>query len=319
MSSRPPLTRRDVLRAAALAALAVSTASACGAGYETGPDPLRPLLERARADAAAAGALARSAPEHAQLAGQVATARSAHADALQAEVDRLNRPVPEEPLPAPAPHVDGLEALGRRLADADTEAAALVPRLPRHRAGLVGSVAAGCASLRQLAPELGAGPAGEVGLNVEAGPLPQESVLALQDALAAEHAAVWVYGLVRAFLPGAYTRGLDAGAADHRDRRDACERVLTAAGATPRPSEPAYVPPEPVTDEDSAGKVVVAAETDAARAWHGVLERTDDAGLRTLAMRALTGSATRCTSWRAEAGQEPAAIALPGRSGAPDS
>lgn len=312
MSSPGPLNRRHVLRAAALAVLASPVAAACSGGYDDGPDPLRPLLRRATADAEAARALAASAPEHADLAEQVAAARSVQERALRAEVERLNRPVPESAPAAPPSTVEGIEALGSRLADARRQAAELVPKLPRHRAGLVGSVAAGCAALQQLAPALGAEQPGEVSA-VATGALPEESVSALQEALAAEHAAVWVYGLVSAFLPADFGKGIDAGAEAHRDRRDACERVLAATGATPRPPEPAYLPPEPVTGTESAQALVITAETDAATAWHGVLERTDNARLRILATESLVGSATRCTSWRMEAGAQPAALALPGR------
>ncbi|MFC4001177.1 ferritin-like domain-containing protein [Prauserella oleivorans] len=313
MTSRGLLNRRAALRAAALAAVAVpvaGTASAC-TGYDDSPDPLLPLLARARADAAAARGLARSSPEAENLASQVATVRSAQADALGREVDRLNRPRPDR-TNAPGTTVADLDALRQRLADARQQAAALVPGLPAYRAGLVGAVAAGCAGAQQLDPALGAGQPGPLG-RVSTGQLEEPAVEALQGALAAEHAAVWVYGLVSAFLPDAFGKGLDAGAEAHRDRRSACERVLTAAGAEPRGPEPAYLPPQPVTDETSAATLVVTAETDAARAWHGVLERTEDTGLRELATQALVGSATRCTSWRLEAGLEPAAIALPGR------
>ncbi|WP_199431919.1 ferritin-like domain-containing protein [Qaidamihabitans albus] len=311
MISRSPFSRRQVLRAAALTALTAPLAAACTTGYEDAPDPLAPLLARARADAAAANALAGSAPEHAELARQVAGARSAQADALAAEVDRLNRPEAENTTAPPAKVAD-LAALGQRLTEARDGAAGMVPGLPPYRAGLVGSVAAGCAALQQLAPELGAGQPGEVD-RVSTGPLTEAAVTALQDALAAEHAAVWVYGLVSAFLPADFGKGIDEGADAHRDRRDACERVLTDAGAAPRPPEPAYLPPDPVTDAASAQELVITAEADAAEAWHGVLERTEDKALRTLAMQALTGSATRGTSWRMEAGKEPQAVALPGR------
>ncbi|MEU6644880.1 ferritin-like domain-containing protein [Saccharomonospora sp. NPDC046836] len=317
MISRAPLTRRDALRAAALAALVVPAtglASACTTGYDDSPDPLLPLLTGAEADAAAANALAGSAPDVADLARQVATARSAQATALRAEVDRLNKPEPEQST-SPATTVPDLAALATRLTEARDHAAALVPQLPAYRAGLAGSVAAGCAALQQLAPELGAGQPGKLE-RITPGRLGAEAVNALQGALAAEHAAIWVYSLVSAFLPADFNRGVDTGTAAHRDRRDACERLLAAAGAAPVPPEAAYPPPEPVTDQASAMRFVVTAETDAATAWHGVLEHTGDAPLRTLGTQALIGSATRCTSWRMEAGEQPAAIALPGRGSA---
>jgi hypothetical protein len=42
---------------------------------------------------------------------------------------------------------DGAAALVKALTDAEKQAADLVPSVPRYRAGMLGSVAAGCASL----------------------------------------------------------------------------------------------------------------------------------------------------------------------------
>ncbi|MBN6037864.1 ferritin-like domain-containing protein [Amycolatopsis sp. 195334CR] len=312
-SRRTPLSRRSVLRAGVFlggAAATLPLAAACGPGYETAPDELAPLLARARADATAATALASGGGEGAELAKQVAAVRTAQADALQSEVDRLNRP--KSATTPDSGQAAGLDALKERLAQARKQAEDLVPTLPRNRAALAGSVAAGCAAVQQLSPSLGAGAAGDDVEPPQTGQLPPESVTAVQDALSAEHAAVWVYGLVTAFLPNDFRSGTENGASAHRDRRDACERMLTAAGATPVPTEPAYLPPKPVTDAKSAMALVATAESDAAAAWRGVLERTDDTTLRTVALRALVGSATRGTSWRKEAGESPAAVALPG-------
>jgi hypothetical protein len=143
-------------------------------------------------------------------------------------------------------------------------------------------------------------------------PLPAEGVDAVQAALGAEHAAVWVYGLVSAFLPAALDPQALDGMNFHRARRDATERLLAASGATPRPAEPAYLTPKPVTDQASALAVLITAETDSGVAWRAVLERTDDADLRTFALESLTGSAVRATRWRKLAGQAPVAPSLPG-------
>lgn len=141
---------------------------------------------------------------------------------------------------------------------------------------------------------------------------PQETVAATQRALGAEHAAVWVYGLVSAFLPPSFDAALREGATAHRARRDATERRLDGVGVAPEPAEPAYVPPEPVADQGSALRLLVTAEQDAAVAWRAVLERCDDGGLRGAALEALTGSAVRATRWRRAAGVSPAVAALPG-------
>lgn len=312
MTSRRPVTppnRRAVLRAAALAvpaAVGLGTVAGC-TDYDDSPDPLLPLLDAAEADARAARDLGGSEAE------QVATVRSAHARALRREVDRLNRPRPTA-TSAPPATVAGAEALGQRLGDARAQAARLVPELPTHRAGLVGAVAAGCAAAQQLDDAFGKGQP-EPLRRVSAGPLDDPAVEALQQALAAEHAAEWVYTTVTAFLPGSYDNGLTEGGEAHRDRRLACETLLRRAGATPRDAEVAYRSraADTVSDQDSATRLVITAETDAARAWHGVLERTDVTGLRDVATQALVGSATRCTSWRLDAGENPAVVPLPGR------
>ena len=143
--------------------------------------------------------------------------------------------------------------------------------------------------------------------------LPQETVDAVQAALGAEHAVLWVYGLVSAFLPAAYDKGLREGVSVHRDRRDVTARQLSAAGAEPRPAEAAYLPPEPVDDEKSAVALVATAETDTAIAWRAVLDRCDDPELRASALEALTESSVRATRWCGAAGITPVVPAFPGQ------
>ncbi|WIY01796.1 ferritin-like domain-containing protein [Amycolatopsis mongoliensis] len=308
MTGRPTdLTRRAALRAGALAALAVPLA-ACGPGYDESPDPLQPLLAAAEADAAAARALAKG--EDADAAGQLADARAAHAAALKSEVDRLNRPKPSPSPTPPAPAALG--DLKERLATARKQAEDLVGGLPRYRAGLVAAVAAGCAALQRTAPALGPGEDAPAPV-ASAGAVPAEAVDPLQTALAAEHAAVWVYGLVSAFLPGDFGDAEKAGAAEHAVRRDLLQTMLSASGATPVAPEAAYVPKKPVTDAKSASLVVATAEADCASAWLAVVNHTDDGGLRTTALHALVAASRRGTPWRAEAGQKPVAIAMPGQ------
>jgi predicted component of type VI protein secretion system len=144
-------------------------------------------------------------------------------------------------------------------------------------------------------------------------PVPGGSVAAVQKALGAEHAAVWIYELVSAFLPAAFNNALSEGAIAHRARRDASERALAAAKVTPEPPEAAYITPQPVTDQASSLAVLAVAESDAAAAWRSVLENTDDADLRKMALEILTSSAVRATKWRKAAGTTPAATAMPGQ------
>lgn len=142
--------------------------------------------------------------------------------------------------------------------------------------------------------------------------LSQEAASATQDALGAEHAALWVYRFVSAFLPGDHDAAVQEGTNAHRARRDATELLLSGAGQSPRSAEPAYVPPREVTDQSTAIAVIVVAENDTAVAWRAVLERTDDRTLRAAALAGLTDAAVRATRWRLAGGQTPAAPPLPG-------
>jgi hypothetical protein len=143
--------------------------------------------------------------------------------------------------------------------------------------------------------------------------LTEEAATAVQDALGAEHAALWVHGLVSAFLPADFDAAVQEGSIAHRTRRDDTELMLNGAGKSPRSAEPAYVTPEPVTDQATAIAVLAVAEADVTVAWRAVLERTDVAALRSSALAALTDAAVRATRWRRAAGQTPATPPLPGQ------
>jgi len=148
--------RRDVLRAGALLLPIAAAVSCTGPDEPPPPDPLADLAARARADAAAAAAVAKALPPLAARAEEVAAVRGEHAAALQKEVDRARPPVsstkpaPPSQQPAPANPAAARKSLVDALAAAEEEAAVLVPAVERYRAGLVGSVAAGCASLREV-------------------------------------------------------------------------------------------------------------------------------------------------------------------------
>jgi hypothetical protein len=303
------LSRRRILRAGALAAVAIPLAAACGKGYDESPDPLVPLLEQAKSDAAAATSLAQSSAKDADVAKQVAAARTEHAQALQSEVDRLNRP--KSSAKASDAPSEGVAGLKLRLAAARAQAESLLGTESRYRAGLLASIAGGCAGLQRLTPALDSGESSTDLAQPSITILPPAAVEALQQALSAEHAAIWTYGLVSAYLSADFTKAANEGSAEHVKRRDFCERVLSAAGATPVSAEAAYVPPKPVTDESSAKAVVATAESDTTAAWRGVVGQTDDPGLRSSATRALIASARRGTPWRMASDQKPSAVALP--------
>lgn len=140
----------------------------------------------------------------------------------------------------------------------------------------------------------------------------QELTDALQGALAAEHAAIWAYGLVGAFLAETLEDQLAEAAAAHNARRDATARILIHTGAQPVPAEPAYLTP-PVNDTASAVRLAVTAETDATAAWRSVIERSPaERNLRQVALDALTDSAVRAAHWRTAGGDTHPTVAFPG-------
>ena len=134
-------------------------------------------------------------------------------------------------------------------------------------------------------------------------------------ALGTEHAAVWSYGLVSAFLPAANAPAITAASLAHRERRDAVVALLAREGVTPPTAAAAYRPPSPVTDATSAAVLATVAEDDVAAAWRAVAERTEpDTGgeLRRLALDAVTAAATTSVTWRRIAGRTPLVPAFPG-------
>lgn len=136
---------------------------------------------------------------------------------------------------------------------------------------------------------------------------------ALRDALGAEHAAVWVYGLATAFArEPRVTSAVGDAMEQHRRLRDTAEQLIKDAGQTPPAAQPAYDVGQ-VDDQGSMLQALIRVENDCQVGWRSVLERGDDAELRRTALDGLTTSATRATRWRITAGQRPGAQQFPGQ------
>ncbi|MGZ4523541.1 MAG: hypothetical protein ACXVXO_09010 [Mycobacteriaceae bacterium] len=161
----PVINRRRILfGATALVMMAVGT----GCGFFSGEqktvepsdtpaeDPLLPIADAARTDAAMATQVASSSPAQAVQLAIIAADRTAHATALDAEIARAAGKGANSPSPvsasasaapstavAPAPTVEGLRT---RLQHNQSAAADLARTVPAYRAGLLGSVAAACAA-----------------------------------------------------------------------------------------------------------------------------------------------------------------------------
>ena len=115
---------------------------------------------------------------------------------------------------------------------------------------------------------------------------PGTAVAALQAALAAEHAAVYGYGVVGAMLTGAAQAQARADWTAHQVARDTLEAMLTKLGATPVAASPAYQLPFPVTGAASAKRLAAALEDGVTRAYLGLVAVNDPA-LRTFGAKAM--------------------------------
>jgi hypothetical protein len=131
------------------------------------------------------------------------------------------------------------------------------------------------------------------------------AVSVLQAALAAEHAAVYGYGVAGAHLSGrqrsAATRAWNA----HRRLRDELAALLTARGAQPVAAADAYQLPLRVHSPRSAASLALDLEERVTRSYLGLVA-VPDASLRTFGALAMQASAVRAAGWRG------ATVAFPG-------
>lgn len=122
-------------------------------------DPLLAISAAARADAAMATQAATAAPTQAGGLATIAAERTAHADALDAEIVRAAGKLIGGPsltpttslassptTPAAAPPVATLDRVRAALQHSQTTATELAATVADYRAGLLGSVAASCAA-----------------------------------------------------------------------------------------------------------------------------------------------------------------------------
>lgn len=140
---------------------------------------------------------------------------------------------------------------------------------------------------------------------------------ALASALAAEHQAVYGYGLVGARLVGRPRRlalvALDA----HETRRDEIAALISSTGRTPAAAAPAYVAPFPISRPIDALRLAARLESSVAgSAWDLAAAAGAGSAARRLAVAALTDAAARGSQWRA-LGHLPRLLPLPGRPGQP--
>jgi hypothetical protein len=137
------------------------------------------------------------------------------------------------------------------------------------------------------------------------------SAEALQKALAAEHAAIFGYGVVGAWLSGEQLQAARDADAQHRNRRDDAMLRIQTAGGQPVAAEPAYALPFQVGDAAGAMRLAAAVEEGAAGAWREAVGATDDDD-RQFALDALIACAVMATRWRKLAQVSPVTVPFPG-------
>ena len=119
---------------------------------------------------------------------------------------------------------------------------------------------------------------------------------ALQTALAGEHAALWVYGVLggqtsRSATPPLF-REVTAGYQAHRGRRDQLVRTIHDLGTDPVAAEVAYALPNPVATPRQVEQAALVTEQRSAATYADTVARTTGRR-RELAIEALTESAVR--------------------------
>ncbi len=137
---------------------------------------------------------------------------------------------------------------------------------------------------------------------------------ALYDAIAAEHAAIYGYGVVSAHSLPTRNQLISEALAEHRERREQAVALLTERSVTVPLPAIGYQLPMAVDTPTTAARLAVRMEEDCAVAWRAVLEQTDYEQDRELAGTALTRCAVMAALWRQVLGGWPVTKAFPGGS-----
>jgi len=134
-------------------------------------------------------------------------------------------------------------------------------------------------------------------------------IAALQAALAAEHAAVYGYGVVGALMEGSEQDVATTYWMQHQDARDTLTAMITGLGATPVAASAAYDMPFSVSDAASARRLAVYLEDGVTRAYLAIVA-VSDVRVRAFGALAMQGPASRATAWSGQT------TAFPGMSSA---
>lgn len=138
---------------------------------------------------------------------------------------------------------------------------------------------------------------------MSARPSPPDATGALQECLAAEHAAAYAYGVIGGVMSGTPTSSerradADSAYAAHRQLRDTLSDELDRLGEEPVPAEPGYRLPFRVADEADCLRLARQVEGRTAAVYAYAVASTTDAW-RAFAIDALTECALREVAWGA--------------------
>lgn len=135
---------------------------------------------------------------------------------------------------------------------------------------------------------------------------------ALFDAVAAEHGAIYGYGIVSAHSSPDQNDLVSEAMAQHRERREAAIAMLTGRSVKAPVPAAGYQLPMPVNTPADAGTLAIRMEDDCAVAWRAVIEQATIEQDRAFGVTALTESAVLAARWKQVLGTRPVTEAFPG-------
>jgi hypothetical protein len=128
-------------------------------------------------------------------------------------------------------------------------------------------------------------------------PAAKAELQALQAALAAEHAAVYGYGVAGAMMSGSDQAVALNDWKTHQEARDTLQAMIVKLGATPVAASAAYELPFTVHDAHSARLLAAELEDGVTQAYLGLVAATDRT-LRTFGALSMQPPANRAAAWR---------------------
>lgn len=142
----------------------------------------------------------------------------------------------------------------------------------------------------------------------------EAAAAALFDAVGAEHAAIYGYGIVSAHSSADENDLVSQALAQHRERREAAIAMLTGRSAKAPLPAAGYQLPIAVNNPTDAANLAVRMEDDCAVAWRAVIEQAGTEQDRAFGVTALTDSAVLAARWKQVLRAFPVTVAFPGGS-----